>query len=279
MEIKCWGSRGTVPVSGPDFVKYGGDTTCLQIVAEPNDEIIIDAGTGIRRLGMQLLKNSHRHYHLLFTHAHWDHVMGLPYFQPLWKSDFKLTLHHCPHHSSFVDQLLPQLMSPPYFPVRHLKLAAEIEYVEHDKTPFTIGSVLITPIALNHPNGGSGYRFDRAGKSFVFLTDNELTAPHSDHFDRSNYVRACTEADLLVHDAEFTPAEYGRVKGWGHSRYTDAVELALEAGAKQLGLFHLNQQRTDEKMDALVYAANDMVKKAKSQLTCFGMAVDQTICL
>lgn len=278
MDITCWGARGTVPVSGSDFVKYGGDTTCLEIAAEPDDGmIIIDAGTGIRRLGEQLQKYARQQCHLLFTHAHWDHIMGLPYFQPLWKSNFKLTLHHCPHHSRFVEKLLPQLMSPPYFPVLHSDLAAEIKYVEHDETPFTIGSVLITPIPLNHPDGGSGYRFEQEGKKFVFLTDNELAVPHFDQFDRSNYVRACSEADLLIHDAEFTPTEYERVKGWGHSRFTDAVDLAMEAGAKQLGLFHLNQQRTDKDMDALVQAANKMVRKAQRQLTCFGMAMDQTI--
>lgn len=278
MDITCWGARGTTPVSGSDFVKYGGDTSCLQIQPGPTEEsIIIDAGTGIRRLGEQLLKSPRQHCHLLFTHAHWDHIMGLPYFLPLWKSGYKVTLHHCPHLSGFVEQLLPHLMSPPYFPVRHSELAAEIEYVEHDETPFTIGSVRITPIPLNHPDGGSGYRFKLDGKHFVFLTDNELISPHLEHFDRSRYVRACAEADLLVHDAEYTPAEYERVKGWGHSRYNDAVELAMEAGAKQLGLFHLNQQRSDKEMDVIVQAANEMVKRANHQLTCFGMAMDQTI--
>lgn len=278
MEIRCWGSRGTVPVSGPDYVKYGGDTTCLQLTPTTGDEVIvIDAGTGIRRLGELLVKEPQRHCHIVFTHAHWDHIMGLPYFLPLWSPDFQVTLHHCPHHPEFVAQLLPQLMTAPYFPVPHSDLAADIKYVEHDETPFTIGSVKITPIALNHPNGGSGYRFEQGGMQFVFLTDNELAASHYEHFDRSHYVEACSEADLLVHDAEFTPAEYDRVRGWGHSRFTDSVELALQASVKQLGLFHLNQHRSDDDMDALVQSASEMILKEKQKIRCFGMATDLTI--
>ena len=277
MKITCWGVRGSVPVAGHRFAKYGGDTTCLQITtAEDDVTLIVDAGTGIRRLGNHLLKSEQRRCHLLFTHCHWDHIMGLPYFPPLWKADFRFTLHHCPFHDGFVDRLLPKLFSPPFFPVRHTDLAARIDYVEHDDQSFEIGPIRITPLPLNHPNGGSGYRFDERDKSFVFLTDNELKTNHHGGLDFDSYTEFCAGVDLLIHDAEFTPAEYEQVRGWGHSRYSDAVELALAASVKQLGLFHLNQDRTDEEMDAIVQTAAAMAAHDYNGLTCFGAAVDLT---
>lgn len=275
MKITCWGSRGTVPVAGADYIRYGGDTTCLQIENGAEDTIlIVDAGTGIRRLGRQLLEGPQRTCHLLFTHAHWDHIMGLPYFLPLWRKHFKVSLHHCPFHDGFVDQLLPSLLTPPYFPVPYNELSAHVEIVPHDNKPFHIGSLQITPIALSHPDGGAGYRFDDGAKSFVFLTDNELAFQHPGGHDLSSYARFCEGVDLLIHDAEFTPDEYHSVRTWGHSRYTDAVDLALGAGVRRLGLFHLNQDRTDDRMDDIVQMANKMARK---RTECFGVAVDLSL--
>jgi len=276
MKITCWGVRGSVPVAGPEFVKYGGDTTCLQITTKDDGDLIIDAGTGIRRLGNHLQKSRQRRCHLLFTHAHWDHVMGLPYFLPLWESDFHLTFHHCPFHNTFVDRLLAKLFSPPFFPVRPKNLAARIDYVEHDDQPFEIGPIRIIPAPLSHPNGGSGYRFEHNEKTFVFLTDNELHHAHAWGLDFSSYARFCAGADLLIHDAEFTPAEYEKVRGWGHSRYSDAVELALAAAVRRLGLFHINKERSDAQMDAIVEATRRMAASQATGLACFGAAVDLT---
>ena len=145
MRIRCWGSRGSIPVSGREYIKYGGDTTCLDIQSQSGDTIIIDAGTGIRRLGNQLADEGRFYYNFIFTHAHWDHVMGFPFFKPLYFSNAELIMHRCPFHSRFVESILKKVMSPPTFPVKFSDLKAKVIY--EDACPFTfeIGSITITP--------------------------------------------------------------------------------------------------------------------------------------
>jgi len=268
MVIKCWGSRGSIPVSGKEYFKYGGDTTCIEIRTKSGDIIIIDAGTGIRRLGNALMKDNQTKYHLLFTHAHWDHVMGFPYFKPLYSKDAELLVHKCPFHSEFVNKILTLVMAPPNFPVRYTDLKAKIEYIEACPTEFEIGSVRITPIPLSHPNSGSGFKFVEDGKSFVFLTDNELGFIHQGGLPKKNYVEFSVGADLLIHDAEYTPKEYKTSIDWGHSTYTDALELAFESGVKKLGLFHINQERTDKQMDQIVRKCKKIISEKRKKLKC-----------
>jgi len=128
MQIKCWGSRGSIPVSGKSVLKYGGDTTCIEIRTKSDDIIIIDAGTGIRRLGNQLMNENHFIYHFIFTHAHWDHVMGFPFFKPLYFRQAQLQMHRCPFHSKFVETILKKVMSPPTFPIKFDDLKAKLNY-------------------------------------------------------------------------------------------------------------------------------------------------------
>jgi ribonuclease BN (tRNA processing enzyme) len=170
-------------------------------------------------------------------------------------------------------------MAPPYFPVRYADLAAKISYADACPDTFDIGSVSVTPIPLSHPNNGSGYKFTENGKSFVFLTDNELGFIHPGGETFQAYEEFCTDADLLIHDAEFTPAEYKENKEWGHSVYTEAVDLALASKVKQLGLFHLNQDRSDGEMDEIVEDCRQRIAKAGQSITCFGVACDMTFSL
>lgn len=252
MRIRCWGSRGSIPVSGEKYNKYGGDTTCLEIRTKSNDIIIIDAGTGIRRLGNFLIDEKRFRYHFIFTHAHWDHLMGFPFFKPLFLEQTELIMHRCPFDSEFVATILNKIMSPPYFPLRLKDVEADIRYIEACPHSFKIGSMTITPIPLSHPNAGSGYRFEEDGKTFIFLTDNELDYVHPQGLAYADYCHLVKDADLLIHDAEYTPDEYKETRKWGHSCFTDTHRLALEAGVKQLGLFHLNQDRSDSEVDEIV---------------------------
>ena len=274
MYIKCWGSRGSIPVSGKSYLEYGGDTTCIEIRTKSDHIIIIDAGTGIRRLGNSLVKEKKKKFHFIFTHAHWDHVMGFPYFKPLYSKHSEFRMHRCPFHSKFVETILSKVMAPPNFPVKYSDIRAQMHYEESCPTEFEIGSVQVIPIPLSHPNSGSGYKFTEDGHSFIFLTDNELGCVHTGGRPYHDYVEFCAGADLLMHDAEYTPEEYKRYFDWGHSVYTDALKLAFEAEVKRLGLFHLNQDRTDKDMDKIESACRKTIRDRGSKLKCFGVKSD-----
>lgn len=275
MRIRCWGSRGSIPVFGKAYLKYGGDTTCMEIRTKNDEIVIIDAGTGIRRLGNFLMKENRFRYHFIFTHAHWDHLMGFPFFKPLFLEQTELIMHRCPFDSQFVGTVLNQVMSPPYFPIQFKEVTAKISYPAACPQPFTIGTMTVTPIPLSHPNGGSGYRFEEDGKTFIFLTDNELGYVHPKGLAYDDYRRLVKGADLLIHDAEYTPEEYKTTRQWGHSCYTDTNRLATEAGVKKLGLFHLNQDRSDTEMDLIVSRCRQ-ASKGKN-LDVFGVDSDMVI--
>ncbi|KJS31850.1 MAG: metal-dependent hydrolase [Desulfatitalea sp. BRH_c12] len=271
MIIRCWGSRGSIPVSGREYIKYGGDTTCLEIRTQSDDIIIVDAGTGIRRLGNQLIREGRYQYNFLLTHGHWDHLMGFPFFKPLFLDRSEIRMHRGPFHKKFMESMFSKVMAPPNFPVRYSDLKARIVYQESSPEQFRIGSVTVIPIQISHPNTGKGYKFIEDGKSFVFLTDNELGFIHPGGLSSSDYTNFCEGADLLIHDAEYTPQEYQMLFEWGHSSYVDVLELAFKANVKRLGLFHLNQERTDEEVDHMVDACRKIITERGRRLECFAV--------
>ncbi|MES0349601.1 MAG: MBL fold metallo-hydrolase [Desulfobacteria bacterium] len=276
MYIKCWGSRGSIPVSGKAYVKYGGDTTCIEIRTKDDRTIIVDAGTGIRRLGNQVIKEGRFSYDVIFTHAHWDHLMGFPFFKPLYLERTHIQMQGCPFAQKFVETMLSRIMSPPNFPVEYANVRAHIHYEPTCPERFEIGTVSVIPIRLSHPNQGSGYKFIEDGKTFVFLTDNELDFTHPGGLSFDDYQAFSDGADLLIHDAEFTKEEYKITRQWGHSIYTTALELAISAKVKQFGLFHLNQERTDEGVDQMVDKCREIIIEQDSDLKCFAVGADMT---
>ena len=276
MQITCWGSRGSIPVSGRAYLKYGGDTTSLEIRAKSGEIIAVDAGTGIRRFGKKLADENIYDINFIFTHAHWDHLMGFPFFKPLYFKHAKLRMHGCPFHSQFVESILSTVMAPPNFPVKYDDLKAQLRYEKACPQKFDIGSISVTPIAISHPNGGSGYKFEEDGKTFVFLTDNELGYIHPGGCEFKSYIDFSAGADFLIHDCEYTPEEYQTFIEWGHSVYTDVLKLAREAGVKKLGLFHLNQERTDDQMDEMVDTCRQYFIDQGLKIDCVGVAADMT---
>jgi phosphoribosyl 1,2-cyclic phosphodiesterase len=277
MLIRCWGARGSIPVSGRDYIRYGGDTPCVEVRTRDDEIVIIDAGSGIRRLGNRLLAEGRSNYTMIFTHAHWDHIMGFPFFKPIYRPETRIAVFGCPYAQASVRAMISRIMAPPNFPVNFDDITAEINYQEACQFTFTIGSLTITPIALSHPNQGIGYRFEEEGKSFVFLTDNELTYRHPEGMAYDDYRAFSEGADLLIHDAEYLPDEYRNTRMWGHSVYTDALRLALDAGVSRLGLFHHNQERTDPAIEAMVEECRRLT--TDRTLQCFAIHQDMEITL
>lgn len=271
MIVRCWGARGSIPVSGREHLKYGGDTTCMEIRTKHDDIIIVDAGSGMRRLGNSLIHEGRFNYHLIMTHAHWDHLMGFPFFKPIYFKKTTINVYGCPYAHTSLKQIFSRLMAPPNFPVNFESIRANIVYREACDQEFTIKSTAVSQISLSHPNGGEGYKFVEDGKSFVFLTDNELTYKHPGGMDYQDYKKFSAGADLLIHDAEFKAAEYKKTYKWGHSVYLDALELAMEAGVKKFGLFHHNQERSDKAVDEIVKDCRRIIKARRSRLKCFAV--------
>ena len=277
MDIKCWGSRGSISVSGDQYFKYGGDTTCIEITAKSGETIIIDAGTGTRCLGNSFIEREITQYYLLWTHAHWDHIQGFAFFRPLLFSKVKIMIQDRKFLNIFTRDLLNKVMEMPFFPIGLGDLKADIKFDPTLNGKFNIGSVNIETIPTSHPGGGLGYKFIEDGKSFVFLTDNELGVDHPEGAGFDAYLNFSQNVDLLFHDAEYTKDEYKRKKNWGHSSIQDVLDLSLKANVKKLGLFHLNQDRTDEQMDRIVRECRADLKKKNSTLDCFAVPCNMKI--
>jgi len=252
VKVRCWGARGSIPVSGAEFLRYGGDTSCLEIRSKNDEVLILDAGTGIRALGCELMRQERHSLTLLFSHYHWDHVQGLPFFKPLYNLQTSLRLGGNRGARGELVRLLARALRPPLFPVPFDKVPADVGAVLFEDETLRVDSLCVRRIAASHPNRASGFRIEEDGRSLVYLTDNELSLRHRGGLNFADYVAFCAGADLLVHDAEYLPEEYPQRRGWGHSHIEDAARLAKEAGVGMLGLFHHNQERTDEAQDALV---------------------------
>ena len=277
MKIRCWGARGSIPVSGADYVTYGGDTTCIEIRSREDDLIIIDAGSGIRRLGSLLLQEKRDQISMVFTHAHWDHILGFPFFKPAYRKGTAIQMFGCPQAQESIQEMISRTMEAPYFPVNFQDLQADISYHEACESSFSIKSVTVVPIPLSHPNNGYGYKFSENGKSFVFLTDNELGFQHPGGLTFRDYVHFSRGADFLIHDAEFTAEEYRQTRTWGHSVYTEALRLALEAKVGIFGIFHHNQERSDSSLEELVQDCRRIVAERGERMEVFALSQDTEI--
>jgi phosphoribosyl 1,2-cyclic phosphodiesterase len=258
--IKFWGVRGSIATPGAATVRYGGNTSCVE-VRSGGEIIILDAGTGLRALGKQLLAESKNHplnLTLLVTHTHWDHIQGLPFFAPIY--DARCRLRILGGHGLSAGLLAA--MNRPYFPVSLKTLSARVKIEELKKFDFKIGSVRVRAQQANHPGVCLGYRLFTPHGSVAYFPDNESRAGGEDH-PMVEFVRG---ADVLILDSQYDSAEYERHAGWGHGSVDDSVALALAAGVKRLCLFHHDPERNDKQVDSLLKYARKLVAKWKSKL-------------
>jgi len=244
-KVKLYGTRGSIPVCDANFQKYGGNTTSVLIQTD-NFIGILDAGTGIRNIGKDLMKcesESCKHIYMAFSHFHWDHIQGFPFFAPAYDKNIKITFAAISKEASSLEleRILSFQMKQEYFPVPMGNMGAIFHFMKIDKEELHRESIDIHSIQHNHPGKAYSYRIDFQGKSAVFCTDIE----HANGID-SNLVELAKGTDLLIHDSQFTPEEYLTHKGWGHSSYEHAIEVAIKCGAKQLVLTHHDPDHNDE---------------------------------
>jgi len=249
MNIKFYGTRGSIPVSDKRVKKYGGNTTCLYIYTN-KDAVIIDAGTGIRDIGANLLKKKRTQITMFLTHYHWDHIQGFPFFAPIFNKNSVIEIYG-PSKEITAKKALTYQMKSPFFPTSLASLPARIVFKEI-KDPFQIGTLDIRTIVNNHPNYTLGLKFTDAKKSFVFMTDNELFAKDKQTSFKS-FVKFVAGADLLIHDAQYSDEIYKTRNGWGHSTYSQTMRLARESGVKNIIFTHHDPFSSDNFIDETIY--------------------------
>ncbi|MFT3998946.1 MAG: MBL fold metallo-hydrolase [Rhizobium sp.] len=246
-ELKFWGVRGSIPVSGPEFERYGGNTSCIEL-RHDGRHILFDAGTGLREAAASLAKEGVRNIDLFFTHSHYDHIIGLPFFNAIYDPHVSVDLWsgHLAGKTT-TRQLIGQFMRPPWFPVEPDICRAEMSFRD-----FAAGDTLkphpgivIHTARLNHPGGCIGYRIEWSGRVIAMVYDTEHLAGHLDEAALS----LMAGADLAIYDATYTEAEMSKYRGFGHSTWQEGVKLAKKAGAKRLALFHHAPGRTDRELD------------------------------
>jgi len=251
MQISFYGVRGSIASPGPETAAVGGNTSCVEVMCG-SERIILDAGTGLRKLGDRMMAEMALEATMLLSHQHWDHIQGIPFFVPAYVPSTKLKVYGGVNGVMSLRETLAHQMTAPVFPVRLDELGAQIELCEvKSGGKFMVGDAQVTAIKVNHPGGCFAYRIDHDGHSVVYATDTE----HYACVDPALRALAAG-ADVLIYDSQYTPEEYrgdsGRSKvGWGHSTYVAGAELARSAGVGKYVLFHHDPSRTDAKVNEI----------------------------
>jgi phosphoribosyl 1,2-cyclic phosphodiesterase/ActR/RegA family two-component response regulator len=283
--LKFWGVRGSIPSPGPETVYYGGNTSCVE-VRVGSDIIVLDAGSGVRRLGLSLMKEFKDrpiHLNLLITHTHWDHIQGFPFFLPAYDPKNKVTIYGFEGASQGLKNTLSDQMESPYFPISMQQMPGHIAIRELHDLAFNINQVQVRAQFLNHPGICTGYRLATPGGSISYLPDIELYHRLRERWnmdtdmvqnkERDNtppedqaLIEFIRDSDVLIMDSQYDAIEYEKHVGWGHSCVEDSVAFALHANVKRLFLFHHDPDHTDEQISRMVARAREMAARRHSNL-------------
>jgi len=255
MQLRVWGCRGSVAAPGADTVKYGGNTSCVQVTLASGHTLVLDAGTGMRPLGVLLRSSPPDEIHILLTHLHLDHLQGLGFFRPLFVPGLDIHLWGPTSPVQSLAERIAMYLSPPLFPVHLDDVPAHLTFHDAPEDAVTIGSATIRAAKVQHQGPTVGYRIEEAGRAFVYLPDHEpslgtaLRALPAEWMSGHDIARG---ADVLLHDAQYGDDEYPNHVGWGHSSLADALEFADKADVGRLVLFHHDPYHTDEELEGLL---------------------------
>lgn len=286
--LRFWGVRGSYAAPHASHLGVGGNTSCVEI--RYDDHLLVcDGGTGIISLGEELMSQSElSELMVVFTHYHWDHICGLPFFQPAFSPNWKIKFFGPGDTAMDIEQRLSDQMKAPYFPVEIETWMADIQYLEPDANGLAHGPIAIAYYNVHHPGVTYGYRMQVGGKTVVYVSDNEVqflktsVAKRIHEFDadehellermvseqRSSEVAVIQGVDILVHDAQYTPHDYNRKRGWGHSCYVDTVNLAIDADVRCLYLYHHDPTYDDEQVAAIHRDCLQIIRERKSDMGC-----------
>jgi phosphoribosyl 1,2-cyclic phosphodiesterase len=297
MIIRFWGTRGSIPSPGPRTVRYGGNCSCVELRTDDGDLFIVDAGTGIRELGLSLMAEQPVVAHIFLSHTHWDHISGFPFFPPAFVPSNTLTIYAARNIDKRLEDVMAGQMEYTYFPVTLGDLPAELSYRELLEETFRVGSTQITTHYLNHTSICMGYRFEADGKSVAYVSDHEpygLALFGSDppaerigrglrdgvvHVGDRRLIEWLTGSDLVIQDTQYTPEEYPKKIGWGHGSADYVTDVAIMAGVRRLALYHHDPLHDDDTVDEIVAYCRARVKEAGASLEVFAAAEGQELAL
>lgn len=280
--VRFWGTRGSIPTPGRATYRYGGNTSCVEIMVDQT-LFICDGGTGLRELGADLLKRSSApiHAHLLFSHMHWDHIQGFPFFAPAYRPQNTFYIYGTFLGDTRFHGLLSGQMSSAYFPVDFSDLNAHVLATDLGETGVRIiDDVVVKCFEQRHPGLSYAYSLEKDGKKVVYATDNEvdltlvdtelpIREPNAPRIIPAQFVEFCRGADLLIADGQYTDDEYVKYTGWGHARATTIVDLAVQAGVRQLAVYHHDPMQTDRDVETKIEICRQRAARFGSPLFVF----------
>lgn len=267
MKIRFWGVRGSIACPRSDTVRYGGNTTCIEVIADDGNRIILDAGTGIYPLGQKLLSQMPIKCSLFLTHTHWDHIQGLPFFVPLFISNNSVHIYGAfdPVYQKSLKDILKVQMEYCYFPISARELKADIRYTSlHENQVIEVGSTRVTNILMNHPVLNFGYKIECGEKKVFFTGDHEplynIYDPDDDYYEQYDslinqknqmILDFINKVDVLIADSDYTKEEYQAKNGWGHGTFDSCIDMAKQADVRRLYFTHHDPSRSDDALEGI----------------------------